>query len=309
MKNHGMNRMLAALAAAVLCLTALVSCAGAESGTMSFTEWKDQLLNAQNCLFKQHKNGLGLGLENCPVYTAPYQNAYRFANNRQACDPDKNIFEAGKTENGWLLVRYDPGNGIIRTGYIAPKQANKFRSQMSTKGFVFLSAVAAAPMDVTDDPVQDHKVFKTIETGESFYIVAKYVYHDADWWYVECTKDGKPARGFIRRKTAAFLPGNEVEDNLNQVPVTLETLGSPSVSPMGTEKVGEIVINGAKGDERKWVHKAAVSDNSPVTSVYPTMRYPCYAVQTGNNGKPWYYIFVEDASKWGWVTSEVATFE
>ena len=78
-----------------------------ESGKMTFTEWKDRLLNVQSFKFQQHKSGIGFG--DCPVYTAPSEKALRFANNRQACDTNAELYEAGRTEDGWLLVRYETG--------------------------------------------------------------------------------------------------------------------------------------------------------------------------------------------------------
>lgn len=60
---------------------------------------------------------------------------------------------------------------------------------------------------VTNNPLQkDDYAFAEIEAGESIRILAKYTYH-GDLWYIECTVDGQPARGFIDRQTSGFVLG------------------------------------------------------------------------------------------------------
>ena len=155
----------------------------------------------------------------------------------------------------------------------------------------------------TDNPVNEGETVAELAAGDSFEILAKYTYH-GNWWYIECTVDGKTARGFIDREKSSFCSGGEA----GLTPVTLETLGTPSQSPLGTEKAGEILINGSKGDERKRVHKDADPESKWVTVVYPTRRYPCYGSKDAQ-GASWYYIFVEEDSTWGWVRSGYCTFE
>ena len=289
----------------VLVLTLLATAAYAEGGKITYTEWKDQLLSLQAFTFKQHKNGIGLG--DCPVYTAPSKKALRLANNRQAVDTDQELYEAGKTEDGWLLVRYDNGK-YIRTGYIPADKVKTFKSDFSLRGkFGNVSAAAAGPIQVTDDPIKGKNIFATIGEGEHFTILAKYTYKNVNWWYIECTTEGKTARGFIDRSTSALAPGADVEDYENQMPVTLETLGTPSISPMNTAQAGEIIVNGNKGDERKNVRSDADANSKQLTVVYPARTYPYYAEKTGTNGSTWYYIFVEEDTKWGWVAGNLVT--
>lgn len=306
MKSKSLKRWLSVLALSVLCLAVLGSAALAEGGKMTRTEWNDKLLGAQDFLFKHHKDGLGVQSTSCPVYTAPDENSLRLADGKAYCNPSKDIYEAG-TVDGWLLVHYTTGKGVSRTGYIAPQYVKKFRSGMSTYGFVNLPAVAAVKMDVTDDAGKDGTPFTTLQEGDSFRILAKHVYKNADKWYIECTVDGKTARGFINRKTASFRPGEGVEDGGGSEPVTLETLGEPSVSPLGTEKAGDVVIIGKKGDQRKFVHENADAKSRWISVAYPASAYPYYSTTTGKDGKLWYYVFVEEDSRWGWITSQVAS--
>ena len=291
------------LVLAVLFAAVLAAPASAEEGVKTYTQWKDELLALKSFKFQRHRDGIGLG--DCPVFTAPSGEALRLANGRAAVDTNKDMYEGGKTEEGWLLVRYEPKSGTNRVGYIPPRYLKDFKSPMSGRGFGNVSAVAANLIEVTDNPIQsDGAVFVTLSAGESFRIIAKYTYH-GNWWYIECTAEGKTARGFISRDKASFYPGPDVEDNLNQEALTMENLGMPSVSPVGTQQIGEIVIKGTTSDERKRVHRDPGLDSKQVTVVYPTRHYPCYASED-LNGKPWYYVFVEEDSVWGWVTSEVS---
>ena len=281
----------------VLALTAsLFSTAFADT----YTQFKDKLLETPRILFQHKKAGLKLG--DLPVFTAPSQKALRMAKGRAKIDTDREVYVGGKTADGWLLVRYDPGNGTIRTGYIPPQYVRKVKAS-KLNYFVDIPVVAGSMINVTDDPIGGRNFFYTLQQGESFEILAKYTYNGT-WWYIECTVDGKRARGFIDRQGSKILPGSYVEDNLNQEPVTLENLGSPSISPYGQSKVGDIVIAGSDKSSRKLVYKDASKKSTQTTVVYPTCTYAYYETKTGTNGHLWYYIYVEEDSIWGWVDSE-----
>ncbi len=304
--NKMIGRIILTTAVLVLfSLTALGSVCAENTGT-SFTEWKDRLLNVKSFTFMRHKDGIGYG--DCPVYTAPSEKALRFANNRQACDTDQELYEAGYSEEGWLLVRYDTGTGKTRVGYIPPSYIRGFKSSMSAKQFEHITVIAAEPVSVTDNPLKKGSAYAELGRGEQFTILAKYTYH-GDWWYIECTVDGKTARGFIDREKSSFYPGDEVEDNLNQTPVNMQTIGTPSRSPMGTEQTGTILVKGNANDKRKQVHQDANPDSKWVSVVYPTRQYPCYAAGEGTDRESWYYVFVEEDSAWGWVHAGFCTFE
>ena len=300
MKKQTGKALLALLLLLAVSLT-MISAAGADGEKTSLTAWKDRLLTLHKLSFQQKKDGLGLG--DCPVYTAPSVKALRLANNRQAVDTDKELYDGGKTEGGWLLVRYDPGNGKIRTGYIPPRYVSKYKSSFSLKKLDNIQVIAANEIHVTDDPNTGENIFATITPGESFRILAKYTYY-CNWWYIECSVDGKTARGFIDRDAASFFPGDDVEDNLNQEPVSLQTLGTPSISPLNTEKAGDVLVLGTKDEQRKPVHTKPSTKSSRPTVVYPTRTYPYYARETKEDGKTWYYVFVEEDSCWGWVYGE-----
>ena len=264
-------------------------------------ELRNRVLTAKSFKFFHHKEGLGLG--DCPVYLAPSESALRLANNRQAVDTNEELYDGGKTEDGWLLVRYDTGTGKIRCGYIPPKYVKGVVSQTTCKDFDYIPAIAAGVIPVTDNCVKGGAVFTTLNPGDAFHILAKYTYH-MDWWYIECEAEGKTARGFIDRKTASFYLGDSADGTV----YTLETLGSPDRSPLGTEKTGEILVKGDAKDERKSVHVEPDANSASKTVVYPTKTYACYGTQTGKDGKDWYYVFVEPDSMWGWVRASYADF-
>ena len=169
------------------------------------TDLQTRLENAPDFRFDHHKNGIGYGT--CPVYTAPYEDALRLADGKAACATDAEMYDAGFDINGWLLVRYETNNGGVNTGYIPRKYVRDFYSQFTCKNFEDIPARATKTLRVTNNPLQkDDFAFAEIEAGESIRILAKYTYH-GDWWYIECTVDGQPARGFIDRQTSGFVLG------------------------------------------------------------------------------------------------------
>lgn len=302
MKRNPLMRLLAVLVSLILLSVAVI--------TVSYAEGTDQeslrnrLFYAQSFKFMQHKDGIGT--TDAPVYLAPVTGALRLANGRQAVDLSKEIYDAGFTEHGWLLVRYDPGNGYIRCGYIPQKYVKNFQSSMSIKNFDYIPAVSAAAIGVTDNPSTNGTDFTTLNPGDRFYILAKYTY-SANWWYIECTVGGKTARGFIDRDTAAFWLGDE--ELKDQEPITLSTLGSPDISPLGTSQKSTIMIDGNDKDPRKQVHRDANPDSTWISVVYPGHKYPVYETKTGTNGDDWYYVFVEEDSVWGWIPAVFASVQ
>ena len=307
-----MTKLIAVLVLAVFCVTALAAAAADSAvGTpleyegQTFTEWKDSLLGVRRITFTRHKDGIGLG--DCPVYTAPYKDALRLANNRQAADTNVDIWDGGTTDEGWLLVRYDVAENTTRVGYIPAKYLGEFKSNLSAKKLGRIPAVAADVIEVTDDPIRPNgRVFATLRAGQEFEVLAKYTYN-GNWWYIELEVDGKRARGFIDREHSCFRPGDGVQNAAEQPAVNLEALGTPSISPLNTQQAGEILILGDEKDSRKNVHRDASLNSDRVTVVYPTRTYPCYDVQDAG-GRSWYYIFIEEDSIWGWVASELAAY-
>lgn len=147
--------------------------------------------------FEHVKKGIGCG--NCPVYTAPYTNAYRAANGKASVDTNHNIDVGGFNSQGWLLVRYSTNNGSTRVGWIPPKYVKGVKTPM-TPHFTYIQCTAPDTLYVSDnnlEPGDTTSWFAVLEPGETFYVVGRYNYYDIEQWYIEFDLDGQPARGFI----------------------------------------------------------------------------------------------------------------
>ena len=268
----------------------------------------DQLRQVPEFRFYHCPNGIGY--DACPVYTAPSENAFRMANGKATVSTDHEMYEGGY-DAGWLMIRYETNGGETRVGYIPPQYIRGYQSVWGTRSFSYVPVTAAQTIQVTNNPLLRGSAFAYLDPGECFHILAKYTYHP-NWWYIECIVDGKPARGFIDRDSSAFYLGDLSSEVPSEDPdrgrlVTLETLGSPSVSPLGTGQVGIIeVAYGPYG--RKIVYQNPDSDSREVTYLDTGVQCPCYEVRTGGSGTEWYYIWIEGLSRWGWIPSGSATF-
>ena len=262
----------------------------------------DRLRQVPEFKFYHCENGIGRGV--CPVYTAPSEDAFRVNGNAMIAT-DYEMYEGGY-DAGWLMVRYETNNGGVRVGYIPPSYTDGYKSFWGTRSFEYVPVTAEQTILVTDNPLLRGSGFAVLSPGECFYILAKYTYH-GDWWYIQCTVDGQIARGFIDRESSAFSLGdNTYNTQAENTHVTLSDLGNPSVSPLGTEQIGEIIVN--YGNGRKTVRKNADPNSVEVAYLDPGTRCPCYGSKTGTTGKIWYYIWIEEVSRWGWISSGSADF-
>lgn len=146
-------------------------------------------------LFINMKDGIGCGL--CPVYTAPSVDAYRCNDGKAECATDSPLYIGGFNDERWLMIRYETNKGATRVGYIPPKYVKGFK-HWAKLDFSYVETVASSTLEVTDNPMDDYSAFATLASGETYYILGDYNYH-GDWWYIECTVDGKVARGFIEK--------------------------------------------------------------------------------------------------------------
>lgn len=149
--------------------------------------------------FQHMKNGIGKGL--CPVYSAPYKDAYRANNGKAAVDSNSYIDVAGFNGDGWLLVRYETNKGNWRVGWIPPEYVKGFKTNM-TFHFGRIEQVAEEEIAVTENnknPNSSRSVIGQIEAGETYYVLGYYNYTGYELWYVEFDLDGETAWGFIFR--------------------------------------------------------------------------------------------------------------
>ena len=280
-------RTVCVLAALLLCCaSALADGAGSGSET-------ERLLAVQDFKFQNVEKGIGYGV--LAVYSAPSKDALRGANGKATVDTDSKMAEAGFDESGWLLVRYEKSNGGMRVGYIEKSKVKDYKARMVLPDFDRIPVTAAQPIDVQDDPQARGNVLGTIGTGEEFTVLAKYTY-SGSWWYVECTLEGKTARGFIDRNSSPFYAGDTLI-------TCVADLGTPAVSPRGGTQIGTAVIR--EGD-RKNVRRTPDASGAIISKVYPGLEYPVYDRRTSESGIEYYYVWVEDDSVWGWISSSVA---
>lgn len=316
-----MEKKLSGLLAAVLVFCLLFS-SSALAGTSvdaarnPVPEGDDALLQrlqeAPEFKFYHAKEGIGYGT--CPVYSAPDINSFRTANGKACVSTNNDMYEAGYVA-GWLLVRYGTNNGGTNVGYIPPKYIQGYKSHMGYPKFEYIPVTAADTIYVTNNPLLPGSYYATLDPEESFYILGKYTYH-YDWWYIECTVDGKPARGFIDRESSVFSLGSDASSDSssgsgNSVTSSSSAgtdLGNPALSPLGTSQNGTVKVNYGSNGQRKNVRQRPDPDSALVVAVSPGEVFPVYASQTGTTGKTWYYIFIERVSKWGWISEGVASY-
>ena len=244
--------------------------------------------------FQNYNDGIGTG--EAPVYTAPSTDAFRCANGRARCDFSEFISESNYLD-GWLFVRYKIDEDHIRVGYVKGKYVpSGFKSSMGKLHPERIPVTAASDIMITDDPVLAGTPFGTIKAGETFYIMMKYTY-TGSWWYVECAIEGKQARGFIDRKTSSFYLGESVKAQEDTQAYNLSNIGYPEEDPNGNKQIGHVEVYQGK---RKSVRNKPDLKATQITVAYPGRYYPCYEVIEKKAGPDWYYIWIEEDSKWGW---------
>ena len=286
--------MVCFLAALLLCCAFAPGCAAAD-GASAGNE-VERLLAVDDFKFQKIEKGIGYG--SLAVYSAPSTDALRGADGKAVVDTNAEMAEAGFDESGWLLVRYELSKGGNRVGYVEKRKVKDYKARMALPEFARVPVTAAAPIDVTDDPQPHGNILGTIAAGESFTVLAKYTY-TGSWWYVECTLEGKTARGFIAREGSSFYAGDTLI-------TCVADLGTPAVSPRGGSQIGSAVI---KEGDRKNVRRTPDASGTIISKVYPGLEYPVYDRRTADNGIEYYYVWVEDDSVWGWISSGVATLK
>ena len=265
---------------------------------------EERLRNVPDFKFFHQKNGIGYGV--CPVYTAPSEDSFRMANGKACVATDFDMYECGFDETGWLFVRYDTNNGSTNTGYIPPQYVRGFHSQMTCKNFEYIPATVEKTIRMTNNPLLRGSAFAVLDPGETFHILAKYTYH-GDWWYIECTVDGQLARGFIDRQESSFYLGDRGLGAYKIDATNTLNLGKPKVSPLGTYQIGEVIVDGGTTDKRIIVREDQDAGSALAAYVNPDDRFPCYAINLDKYGIEWYYIWIESAGKWGWISSGIST--
>lgn len=286
MMNLG-KKAAAALAALLLLFSA--ACVTAEETSAATSDTVLQLIELRDFKFFHKGDGIG-GNKRWPVYTAPSEDSLRLADGKAWCNPSGEMSVGGHAENGWLLVRYKTPEEYTRVGYVPSRYLGGIKTGVGGLDFARIPVKAAEEIFITDDLDEKSPAFGKLEPGESFDILAKYTYY-GNWWYIETTVEGKTARGFINRGTAAIeVDGKVYHGNAE--------LGLPEKSPLGTEKTGTVTVT---SDDATIVHSEPDPAKKMVARVFKNDTFPCYGSAKGSTKKDWYYIWVDGV--WGWISS------
>ena len=273
-----------------LVLALLGVCAAA----LAYTNTTD-LYGVKDFKFHHYKNGIGCGA--CPVYTAPSKNAYRVG--KATCGTDDDMYVAGKDAGGWLLVRYGTNNGGVRVGYIPPEYVRGFKfTHTNYVQYINESrvpCVADQNIPISDNPMSSYASFGTIYQGEVYYVMATYTYH-GNWWYVETTINGQPARGFIDRDRTNVIPNPDPYPQPGSSAYSDPRV--PAVSPLNTPHLGFVTITA----DPTIVRRDANPSTDMMGRVHGYETYPYYEYKKGSTGSLWYYIYVYEQNCWGWVS-------
>ena len=194
-----MKKLLALMLSVVLITLFCTPALAAKSigGSNSTSGSSGSLSDVTPFKFEHQKKGIGRGV--CPVYSAPYEGAYRCNSGKASVDTGSSIDLGGYSDQGWLLVRYSTNNGGTRVGWIPPKYISGVKTSM-VPHFSYIAQTAKSDINVTDnnlEPYDANGYFAQLEKGETFYVIGRYNYYQYDLWYIEFTVDGQTARGFI----------------------------------------------------------------------------------------------------------------
>ena len=288
------RRLVAVMVSVIMMFTVLCAQADSASKPAATSETVAKLLQVLDFKFFFRENGIGKG--SCPVYTAPSEDSLRLANGGAYCNAGDEIAAAGYVDGEWLLVRYDIKDKEARVGYIPPKYTRGLKADVSRIEFDEVHVQLGANIDITDNPRTNRTPFGTLPKGTEITVLAKYTY-TGNWWYVEAELDGKLTRGFIDRSLAVLIADGEAYYGY-------EELGFPAVSPENTEQIGMITVSG-NGDNAMIVRRHPDPSSAMVARVYGGESFPCYATETGANGRIWYLIWVDGV--WGWFSSASST--
>ena len=281
------RKTLAALLALLLLLQA--AAALAEGTQVGAGDSLTQLIEMKDFKFYHKEKGIG-GNARWPVYTAPSEDSLRLADGKAWCNPGGEISIGGHAENGWLMVRYRAEEGYTRVGYVPSRYLSGIKTGVGGLDFVRIPVKAAEEISITDDLDETQPAFGKLEPGDAFDILSKYTYY-GNWWYIEATVEGKTARGFISRGTAAIEVDGKVYHGNDE-------LGLPARSPRGTEKIGTVTVTET---DPTIVHSEPDPSKKMVARVFQNDTYPCYDKAQGSTYKDWYYIWIDGV--WGWISS------
>ena len=152
--------------------------------------------------------------EKLPVYSAPFENAWRGANGKAAVFTGEPFRVLGTAQNGkWAWIEYEVDSKNRRVGWI---QASYKPSESDLNCFPADGALLMITSEtfLTDDPRGGRREIRKLYPGDKVIGLAKVQWADNSsdgWIYSETEIDGRPAWGFLPVNAAEKLPSYRIE--------------------------------------------------------------------------------------------------
>ena len=165
-----------------------------------------------------------------PVYSAPFDEAYRPANGKAAVALGEPFLVLGAARNGtWLWISYDIGADQSRIGWVhASLVKNKHPDCFPVDGML-VRINRETP--VTDDPMRSGRILRTLKPGETVIGLCSLLWYDQECLYIETEMDGQTVWGFIPGDTAMDqVPLASLEGDTLRIHEGVTTIGDGDLS-------------------------------------------------------------------------------
>ena len=149
-----------------------------------------------------------------PVYSAPFDNAWRGANGKAAVYTGEPFMLLGTAQNGeWLWIDYDVDGESRRVGWIHAqlKDPDPYRNLFPDQTSLLRVTQETA---LTDDPRGAQRTVSVLQAGAQVIGLGTVSVEDGSfdgWLYVETEIDGQPAWGFLRPDAVEEIPLYHIE--------------------------------------------------------------------------------------------------
>ena len=152
-----------------------------------------------------------------PVYSAPFDGAWRGAKGKAALSTGESFRLLGAAQGGqWLMVEYSVDRNARRVGWIRTPDGTDGNSlfEYTWQPRRLLCGVTRS-VSFTDDPRAGKREVRKLAAGEEVIAMFSLESKGTLWAYVETAVDGKPAWGFIpldalKERPLGALEGNRV---------------------------------------------------------------------------------------------------
>ena len=133
-----------------------------------------------------------------PVYSAPFDNAWRGAAGRAAVSTSESFGVLGTAQEAeWLLITYKVDQKSSRIGWI--RRPESMENHEDIPGLYISRSLYRVVRNtiLTDDPLGNRRIITRLQQGDEVIAMYRLETSSDEWLYVETTVDGKPAWGFM----------------------------------------------------------------------------------------------------------------